>query len=268
MPAIVRSKADRKAKCAAPVTAPASRARVDDPTGKRRAVRRSRTAETAPAAPAVREIQPVVEVGVTLPPPVDKPDNAPTRSATQITQGAEGRMTMRIVALDLGVKKSSYCEIAGGQVNHRTTACEISSLEHLLGPKQLPARVAFEACRQAWFVHDLLVEWGNEVVLVDTTRSRQLGIGQHGRKTDRIDAETLARALEAGRIPAAHVLSPARRELRRVLAVRRALVETRAQLVTTVRGLVREQGASIPNCHVDNFATKAREPKLRQERES
>jgi transposase len=55
------------------------------------------------------------------------------------------------------------------------------------------------------------------VVLVDTTRSRRLGIGQHGRKTDRIDAETLARALEERRIPQAHVLSPARRELRRVL---------------------------------------------------
>lgn len=169
---------------------------------------------------------------------------------------------MRIVALDLGVKKSSYCELSEGQISHRATVCEIGSLEHLLGPKQPPARVAFEACRQAWFVHDLLVEWGNEVVLVDTTRSRQMGIGQHGRKTDRIDAETLARALEAGRIPAAHVLSPARRELRRVLAVRLSLVETRAQMVTTVRGLVREQGGSIPSCDVTNFVRNVRERKL------
>jgi len=57
------------------------------------------------------------------------------------------------------------------------------------------------------------------VLVVDTTRIRQLGIGQHHRKTDRIDAEVLARALERGGIPLAHVLSPARRELRRVLGV-------------------------------------------------
>jgi transposase len=171
-------------------------------------------------------------------------------------------MTMRIVALDLGVKKTSYCELCQGQVVQRMTVSEVSSLEHLLGPDQPPARVAIEACRDAWFVHDTLVQWGNEVVVIDTTRSKQLGIGQHGRKTDRIDAETLARALETGRIPKAHVLSPARRELRRVLSVRRALVEARAQLISTVRGLVREQGARIPSCHTGSFVSRVRAQQL------
>lgn len=172
---------------------------------------------------------------------------------------------MRIVALDLGVKKTSYCELSAGQVVERVTVAEFGTLRPLLGPEQPPARVAIEACRQAWFAHDCLVEWGNEVVVVDTTRSRQLGIGQHGRKTDRIDAETLARALEAGRIPAAHVLSPKRRELRRVLGVRRTLVESRAQLMTTIRGLVREQGAAVGGCHVDRFVTKVREQRFAPE---
>jgi transposase len=204
----------------------------------------------------------VTENRAILPPPGENPDGAPTRSETQISQGAEGRMTMRIVALDLGAKKTSYCELSQGQVVQRATVSEIQSLQSLLGPEQPAAKVAIEACREAWFVHDLLVEWGNEVVLVDTTRSRQLGIGQHGRKTDRIDAETLARALEAGRIPLAHVLSPSRRELRRVLGVRRALVEARAQLVTTVRGLVREQGGKIPSCATDRFVSKVRGQRL------
>jgi transposase len=147
-------------------------------------------------------------------------------------------------------------------VVQRLSVGDVASLECHLGPKQPAATVAIEACREAWFVHDLLVEWGNEVVLVDTTRSRRLGIGQHGRKTDRIDAETLALALEVGRIPAAHVLSPKRRELRRVLAVRRALVESRAQMVTTIRGLVREQGGKIPSCATEDFAEKVRKQKL------
>jgi transposase len=132
-------------------------------------------------------------------------------------------------------------------------------LSSLLGPKEQPAVVAIEACREAWHVHDLLRSWGNEVVLVDTTRSRRLGIGQHGRKTDRIDAEVLALALERGGIPMAHVLSPHRRALRRWLSVRRALVESRANLVTTCRGLAREQGVVLPKCHVPLFAKKARQ---------
>jgi len=103
-------------------------------------------------------------------------------------------MTMRIVALDLGAKKTCYCEVSQGQVVQRLTVSEVTSLQPLLGPEQPAAKVAIEACREAWFVRDVLLQWGNEVVLVDATRSRQLGIGQHGRKTDRIDAETLARA--------------------------------------------------------------------------
>ena len=169
---------------------------------------------------------------------------------------------MRKIALDLGSRKTVYCEARDGQVVGRGTVADVRSLESLLGPEQPEAVVAIEACREAWYVHDLLTSWGNQVVLVDTTRSRRLGIGQHGRKTDRIDAEVLALALERGGIPVAHLLSPHRRELRRRLGVRRALVESRAQMVTTARGLAREQGVRLPSCAVPNFVTNVRKSHL------
>ena len=173
---------------------------------------------------------------------------------------------MRKVALDLGTRKTTYCEVQDARVVQRATVTAVQSLDSLLGSEQPAAVVAIEACREAWFVHDLLTSWGNQVVLVDTTRSRRLGIGQHGRKTDRIDAEVLALALERGGIPVAHVLSPHRRELRRWLGVRRALVESRAQLVTTARGLAREYGAPLPRCTTERFVRNVRklqsDPKL------
>jgi transposase len=169
---------------------------------------------------------------------------------------------MRRVALDLGNRKISYCEVADGKVIKRQTVSSVSTLEFELGPQQAPAVVAIEACREAWHVHDVLESWGNEVVIVDTTRVRQLGVGQHGRKTDRIDAEALALALERGGIPVAHVLSPARRELRRWLGVRRALVESRAQMVTTVRGICRELGQPLPNCVTRSFVTRVRQASM------
>jgi transposase len=165
---------------------------------------------------------------------------------------------MRNVALDLAARKISYCEVAAGQVQARRTVSSLGALEELLGPSCPPARVAIEACREAWHAHATLEGWNNQVLLVDTTRVRQLGIGQHGRKTDRIDAETLARAVERNQIPTAHVLSPQRQRLRLQLSVRRALVETRAQYVTTVRGLVRGLGGTIPSCSVDHFVAHAR----------
>ena len=50
-----------------------------------------------------------------------------------------------------------------------------------------------------------------------------------------------------------------------MLGVRRALVESRAQLVTTARGLVRERGERIAGCATDVFATRARAAKLSAE---
>lgn len=169
---------------------------------------------------------------------------------------------MRRVALDLGNRKVSYCEVSEGTVIKRLTVSSVATLEAELGPEQPDAVVAIEACREAWYVHDLLEKWGNHVVIVDTTRVRQLGVGQHGRKTDRIDAEVLALALERGGIPVAHVLSPARRELRRWLGTRRALVEARAQMVTTVRGICRELGQPLPSCVTRSFVMRARQTQL------
>lgn len=165
---------------------------------------------------------------------------------------------MRKVALDLGVRKTAFCEVSDGEVVRRATVADVESLRPRLGPGQPPARVAIEACREAWHVHDRLVEWGNEVLVIDTTRSKEVGVGRHGRKNDRIDAEAMARAVERGGIPLAHVLSPPRRALRRWLGVRRSLVEARAHLVTTLRGLAREQGLKLPSCPVENFAKNFR----------
>jgi transposase len=135
----------------------------------------------------------------------------------------------------------------------------------LLGPNTPPAKVAFEACREAWVVHDQLDAWGHEPLMLDTTRVRQLGIGQHKRKNDRIDAETMARALEMGRVPLAHVLSPGRRELRLQLGVRRALVGTRAEYVTQIRGLARAHGQHLPTCTTEHFRERLRNAPLSEE---
>jgi transposase len=107
-------------------------------------------------------------------------------------------------------------------------------------------------------VHATLQDLGHTPLLIDTTRVRRIGVGQHGRKTDRIDAEAIAWAVERNQIPLAHVLSPARQQLRIELLTRRGLVETRAQMVTTVRGIVRGHGLRIPSCDADDFLDKVR----------
>jgi transposase len=227
----------------APVTSHAASGSIASrPEGKRRAGRTD-TAEMAVNSPVASS-------------------SGPTRSETQ-SIGAKELTAMRSVALDLGVRETSFCEVSQGVVVARRTVRELAALSDLLGPGTRRARVALEACREAWHVHDQLRAWGHDVLLVDTTRVRQIGIRQHGRKTDRIDAEVLARGVELGGIPMAHVLSPARRALRDLLAVRRALVETRAQYVTTVRGLARSRGDRIGTCATADFLAKVSKADLK-----
>lgn len=164
---------------------------------------------------------------------------------------------MRNIALDLGSKGIAVSEVRDGNVMGRWKVDDLNGLEKILGVNTPAARVAFEACREAWHVHDWVKARGHEPVVADTTRVRtDVGIGHHGRKTDRIDADKLALALERGHLPAAHVLSVPRRELREVLGVRAALVATRAEYVTTARGLARSRGVKLPPCQPANFAVK------------
>jgi transposase len=146
--------------------------------------------------------------------------------------------------------------VADGKVVDRVTVKSLSQLASRLGSGTEPALVALEACREGWYVHDKLREWGHDPRMLDTTRVRQMGVGQHGRKNDPIDAEAIAMALDGGRIAEAHVLSPERRALRAQLSVRGALVETRAQYVTTIRGLARAAGVLLPTCDTENFVRR------------
>jgi transposase len=191
--------------------------------------------------------------------PVPCGTGTPTRSVTQIEEGPEERSTMRSVGLDLGASSISYCERQNGAVTEQRTARSLEELlRGVLGPKTTRAQVAIEACREAWHVHDVLTAAGHEVVLVDTTRVRQMGLGHHGRKTNRIDAEVLATALEEKRIPKAHLLSPERRKLRERVLMRASLVETRSRMVVTIRGLLRARGLRIGGCSAGLFVMHLR----------
>jgi transposase len=169
---------------------------------------------------------------------------------------------MRSVALDLGARTISYCEVERGAVVARGSVRSLGGLKALLGANAPAARVAFEACRGGWWAVEQLLSWGHEPLMVDTTRTKALGIGRHGRKTDPIDAERLALALDAGLLPLAHVLSRHRQELRYQLSVRRALIETRAQYVAQVREIVRARGGRVRSCETENFAKAAEGSKL------
>lgn len=166
---------------------------------------------------------------------------------------------MRTIALDLGKASIDWCEVKQGKVVGRGRVQNLQELQPILSRESGSVRVGFEACREALHVHDVMLLWGHVPYVFDTTCVRTFaGIGQHGRKNDRIDAERLAIALERDHAKFAHVLGQDARRLRELQEQHRALIETRKRLVIHVRGILRGRGIVLPSCEVDDFVSNLR----------
>lgn len=166
---------------------------------------------------------------------------------------------MRTIALDLGKASIDWCEVAQGRVVDRGRVRDLQALQPILGRESGPVRVGFEACREALHAHDVMLSWGHVPYVFETTCVRSFaGIGQHGRKNDRIDAERLALALERDHAKFAHVLSEDARRLRELQEQHRALVETRKRLVIHTRGILRGRGIDVPACAIESFVGNLR----------
>lgn len=149
--------------------------------------------------------------------------------------------------MDLGDKTSRLCIIsADGEVVSEggvaTTRKAIS--EKFAGLK--PCRVAIEVGTHSPWVSRLLMELGHEVIVANP---RQLKlITESSRKSDNVDAETLARLARVDPLllrPIRHRSERAQMDLM-VVRARAALVQARTSLVNTARGLVKAIGERLP----------------------
>lgn len=169
-----------------------------------------------------------------------KADQSPKRKSIR-------KMQSLTIGMDLGDKTSRFCVIdkAGDVVTEggcATTRKGIS--EKFAGLKH--CRIAIEVGTHSPWVSRLLVELGHEVIVANP---RQLKlITESSRKSDRVDAQTLARL---ARIDPA-LLRPIRHRSERaqmdlmVVRTRAALVQARTSLVNTARGLAKAMGERLP----------------------
>lgn len=155
------------------------------------------------------------------------------------------------IGLDLGDQFSRYCILADEQVVSQgqlsTTAAGLSSLF-----AQMPrSRVALEVGTHSPWVSRLIGSQGHEVIVANPHQVKL--ITQSLRKSDRIDAEKLARLARVD----PKLLSPIRHrgeEAQADLAVIRArgqLIAVRTDLINSARGLVKPRGERLKKCDAD-----------------
>lgn len=166
---------------------------------------------------------------------------------------------MQSVGMDLGKKQSDVCIVDEHDrvVERFKVRTERTALAKRFATVPR-CRIAIESCRDSGWVYEHLTALAHEVVVVDTTRARAIGVGQGRRKTDRRDAEALAHAAARGIVPRAHVLSPEARQLRDVLHARDQLVGLRGSVIVMLRGQFQGRGVVLPSCATARFGTQLR----------
>ena len=173
-------------------------------------------------------------------------------------KGADRKREEWFVGIDLGDKQSHYCVLneKGEVVKRDQVATTREGFRRVFGGLQ-GARMAMETGTHSCWASWLLKELGHSVVVANARELRK--ISQSQQKTDRHDAEVLARLLRADLKllgPVEHRELEAQEDLA-VLRARDALVGARTALINTARGLAKSLGHRLPTCSAESFARQA-----------
>ena len=172
----------------------------------------------------------------------------------------DGNSWDETIGLDLSDKTGLFVVIdaAGAVVQEGKVMLTRTGVAGVFGARQ-PCRIAIEVGTHSPWLSRELERLGYEVIVAN---ARQVGLIARGRKkTDRVDAETLARAARFDpRLlkPIRHRGEQAQADLA-MLRARKALLQSRTRLVVSARGMVKAVGGRLPKCSADYFVAKVRD---------
>lgn len=120
-------------------------------------------------------------------------------------------------------------------------------------------RLVLETGTHSPWVSRVLAESGHEVLVANARRLRL--IAQNDSKSDRVDAETLARIgrLDPALLAPIHHRDAATQSDLALVRARDAVVRVRTQLVNHVRGAVKSVGARLPACSTASFPRRVQD---------
>ncbi len=131
-----------------------------------------------------------------------------------------------------------------GEIARRVVATERSALKRWLASEPR-MRVVLEAGRSSHWVAELAEECGHEVIVVDPNRTKAVAVAGGHKKTDRLDAATLAWLSTKDALVVSHRAPTGDRQRRRTLTLRQRLVRCRGDLVRAVRAGLAAEGIRI-----------------------
>ena len=189
-----------------------------------------------------------------------KKNSKTMRTCDSATQTTATTISARTIGVDLGDQMSHYCILdeQGNVVSEGTLRTTEAGFREQF--RHTPrARIVLETGTHSPWVSRLLEQLGHEVLVANARQVRI--IYENDRKTDKVDARTLARLARIDKSllhPIRHRSAEAQANLA-VLRARDQLVSVRTTLINCVRGMVKSVGGRLPSASGAYFATKVRE---------
>lgn len=164
------------------------------------------------------------------------------------------------IGLDVGDRVTHLCAVDADRAvveRKKLKTSRDALLAEFLG--RAKSKIVLEVGSQSRWMSSLLRECGHEVLVADSLRVRQITKG--GRKTDRRDAETLARLLQGmpellGEVT--HRGEEAQAHLA-LMRTRDLFVRSRTALIQHVRGTLKTVAIKVRSCGTGAFHRVARE---------
>lgn len=177
-----------------------------------------------------------------------------------MTHPSVTQASCRFFGLDVGDRVTHLCCVDGERVvvERQRFPTSPDGVQKVFASRP-PAKIVLEVGSQSPWMSDLLRSLGHEVIIADARRVAELT--RAGRKTDRRDAETLARLLQGmpELLGAVHHRGRQGQADLAVIRARDLLVRTRTSMVQHVRGTLKASGLRAPACSAETFHRKARE---------
>jgi transposase len=149
------------------------------------------------------------------------------------------------IGLDVHKKAISYCvKTAAGQiVEEGRLEASRAALRRWAERRQQPWHGAMEATLFSAWIYDTLKPYAEQLVMGHPAKMKAITAGK--KKSDAIDARTIADLLRCDLFPTCYVLSPQMRDLRRLLRYRNLVVQQSVRMQNRMAGLLMESGTAF-----------------------
>ena len=167
------------------------------------------------------------------------------KQPTQKSRLGEPLNAIHYIGLDVHKKTITYCiKTACGQiVKEGTLVAERTVLRNWAGGLQQPWHGAMEATIFSAWIYDTLKPYADRLEMGHPAKMKAITAGK--KKSDAIDARTIADLVRCDLLPGCYVFPPDLRDLRRLMRYRQMMVQQSVRMHNKTAGLLMESGVSF-----------------------